>query len=168
MPTLRIATSIWTPYLPIFISAYYVDANTGPGQPQLIQATVPVQPEYTFTAQRSASSTVSGTERPLFTVSPVKQIVSGPRESQSAVRFSILQSRLSLDIRRRKWRDHLWSARTPPRAMTRIRSRRSRRSRRCGLSWPTAEVRARTSITALVRTQSRFDGPPKPHTPASL
>ena len=53
-----------------FISAYYVDANTGSGQPQLIQATVPVQPEYTFTAQRSATSTVSGTERPLFTVSP--------------------------------------------------------------------------------------------------
>ena len=53
-----------------FISAYYVDANTGSGQPQLIQTTVPVQPEYTFTAQRTATSTVSGTERPLFTVPP--------------------------------------------------------------------------------------------------
>ena len=36
----------------------------------MIQTTVPVQPEYTFTAQRTATSTVSGTERPLFTVVP--------------------------------------------------------------------------------------------------
>lgn len=53
-----------------FISAYYVDANNGSGRGQLVQATVPVQPEYTFTQQRAASSTVSGTERTLFTVPP--------------------------------------------------------------------------------------------------
>lgn len=53
-----------------FISAYYVDANTGSGRPQLVQATVPIQPEYTFTQQRNASSNVSGTERTLFTVPP--------------------------------------------------------------------------------------------------
>ena len=48
-----------------FISAYYVDANTGSGQPQLIQTTVPVQPEYTFTPQRTATVDRIGHGAPL-------------------------------------------------------------------------------------------------------
>ena len=52
-----------------YISAYYVDANTGSGQGQLIQATVPVQPEYTFTQQPAGPAFLSGTERSLFSVS---------------------------------------------------------------------------------------------------
>jgi hypothetical protein len=51
-----------------FISAYYVDMNTGNGQAKLIQATVPVQPEYTFTRQAAGPPVVSGTERTLFNV----------------------------------------------------------------------------------------------------
>ena len=50
------------------ISAYYVDAATATGASQLIQVTVPVQPEYTFTRQSTGPSIVSGTERPLFTI----------------------------------------------------------------------------------------------------
>ena len=50
------------------VSAYYTDYDTGGGVGKLIQLSVPVQPEYTFTGQRTASSNVSGTETPLFTI----------------------------------------------------------------------------------------------------
>jgi hypothetical protein len=50
------------------VSAYYIDYDTGGGAGKLIQASVPVQPEYTFTGQRTSTSTVSGTETALFTV----------------------------------------------------------------------------------------------------
>ena len=50
------------------VSAYYTDYDTGGGVGKLIQVSVPVQPEYTFTGQRTASSNVSGTETPLFTI----------------------------------------------------------------------------------------------------
>ena len=50
------------------ISAYYIDNDAGGGTGKLIQVSAPVQPEYTFTGQRTASSNVSGTEMPLFTV----------------------------------------------------------------------------------------------------
>ncbi len=50
-----------------FISAYYNDPVAASGGSQLVQVTVPVQPEYTFTL-RPGATVVSGTESAQFTV----------------------------------------------------------------------------------------------------
>jgi hypothetical protein len=57
-----------------FMSAYYVDANTGSGS-RLIETTVPVKVGYTFTRQPAAPLVVSGTERPLFPLQPGVQVL---------------------------------------------------------------------------------------------
>ena len=65
-----------------FLSAYYVDADTGSGS-QLIQTTIKAEPPYAVTMQTPGSPIISGTERPLLAA------ISGGRFFPNPIRMTL-------------------------------------------------------------------------------
>ncbi|MEJ7606513.1 MAG: hypothetical protein WKF37_09645, partial [Bryobacteraceae bacterium] len=61
-----------------YLSAYYVDTNTGAGS-ELIQTTIHTDPPYTVTRQAPGAPVISGSERSLYVLSPAGLSLPGPQ-----------------------------------------------------------------------------------------